>query len=209
MRPHSWISDTWPVLTHTWLITAMCLFGILPASVATAQTLSTPAFEIAAGWHTVNTPDTAPQGWLVSAARPFGDRWAIVVDVGNLSFSRSPIAYRVEENRWHTFSGGIRHAWRRPRVTPFVAAQGGFVMLRSSSTYYDPYRPVELPPLYPQTVEYTDYAGLFQATAGIDIRLASRLSARVSASALNLYTDSIGTSFLKLTAGMVIGLGSR
>ena len=89
------------------------------------QTPYTPALEIAGGYQGVQT---GRHGWFASAARPLGDRFAIVVEFADASYrsaggvSRKTGPWFAEDSHRYTYLGGVRYAFSDARVTPFVQA---------------------------------------------------------------------------------------
>ena len=101
----------------------------------------------------------------------------------------------VEEHQWYTFAGGVRFAWRRPRVTSFMDALVGAHVVNQRF----------------QRTTYSESNGLIQYGGGADIRITRRIAARVAAKLLVVVDGSGGgvAARLRLTAGVVVGIGRR
>ena len=168
------------------------------------QTPYAPALEIAGGYQGVQT---GRHGWFASAARPLGDRFAIVVEFADASYrsaggvSRKTGPWFAEDSHRYTYLGGVRYAFSDARVTPFVQALAG-----ASTTS------IRQELLYPgerdRRFTSTWHSGVHQVGAGVDISITKRIAARVTASALTVHRHGPYTRF-KLTAGVVIGIGHR
>ena len=179
-----------------WLGTITVLLGVVGmASSAEAQSVETPALEIAVDYQNFQRDSVYWfHGWVVSAARPVNDYLAIVGEVGDARSREEYYLYDefypyVAEYQWSTFAGGVRFAWRRPRVTTFMDALVGAAMIGTSAT------------------EETN--GLIQYGGGADIRITGRVAARVAAKVLVVVDSSGAGARLRLTAGVVVGIGRR
>ena len=172
------------------------------ASSAEAQSVETPALEIAVDYQNFQR-DTVYwfHGWVVSAARPVNDYLAIVGEVGDARSREEFHLYDefypyVAEYQWYTFAGGVRFAWRRPRVTTFMDALVGAVMINEQFHSFG-------------IRTYSESNGLIQYGGGADIRITGRVAARVAAKVLLVVDASGAAARLRLTAGVVVGIGRR
>ena len=183
-----------------WLGTITVLLGVVGmASSAEAQSVETPALEIAVDYQNFQRDSVSGfHGWVVSAARPVNDYLAIVGEVGDARGGDDEFYPYVEEDQWYTFAGGVRLAWRRPRVTTFV---DGLVGAAITNMHFHRGRRVST---------HNERLGLIQYGGGADIRITGRVAARVTGKALLLVSGTGGTAFrLRLTAGVVVSIGRR
>ena len=179
-----------------WLGTITVLLGVVGmASSAEAQSVETPALEIAVDYQNFQRDSVYWfHGWVVSAARPVNDYLTIVGEVGDARSREEYTLYgefypHVAEYQWSTFAGGVRFAWRRPRVTTFMDALVGAAMIEASRT--------------------KETNGLIQYGGGADIRITRRIAARVAAKLLLVVESSAAAARLRFTAGVVMGIGRR
>lgn len=182
-----------------WLGTITVLLGVVGmASSAEAQSIETPVLEIAVGYQNFQRDSvTGFHGWVVSAARPVNDYLAIVGDVGAARSRDDDFYPYVEEEQWYTFAGGVRFAWRRPRVTTFV---DGLVGAAITNMQFHSHR----------VSTFNERFGLIQYGGGADIRITGRVAARVTGKVLLLVSGAGDTvARLRLTAGVVVGIGRR
>ena len=195
-----------------WQQGIVVLLGLVcMASSAEAQSIDTPALEIAVGYQNQHGQDLSG-GWgrnlhglVVSAGRPVNDRLSLVGEVGIARFRDSDVYYGAE-GQLVTYVGGVRFGSRRPRVAWFVHALVGAIQgnLQEQSRVSpdEPFR-FHGPP-------FTDRLGVIQLGVGADIRLATRVAARITAETLTGF-DSMGAGLVggRVTAGIVVGIGRR
>ena len=190
-----------------WQQGIVVLLGLVcMASSAEAQSIDTPALEIAVGYQNLHGDwGRSLHGWVVSAGRPVNDRLSLVGEVGIARLRYSDV-YFVEEGQLLTYVGGVRFAWRRPRVAWFVHALVGAIQSNDQQQFrVSPDEPFLFlgPP-------FTERLGVIQLGGGADIRLATRVAARITAETLTAF-DYQGTGFVggRVTAGVVVGIGRR
>ena len=77
-----------------WPTTVVLLAMVGTAAIAQVQDTPPPAVEIAGGYQFSGTlRDIGAPGWFVSAARPVGDRTAIVIEIADTRGRRSSPVY--------------------------------------------------------------------------------------------------------------------
>lgn len=190
-----------------WWASVALLAAMGPTADVLAQDVHPPDIEIAGGYQFVaarGAPDSS--GWLFSASRPVKGGFAIVGEVAELSHHESYATGELKQH-WWTLLGGVRHAWRRRTVTPFVEVLGGVAFLRFCYV-----RRVRS-----STCERLIFAdainqplGVFQVGAGASIWITQRVGVQVAAHSQTLYeSDLRGFSTLRFTTAAVIGIGNR
>ena len=189
-----------------WQQGIVVLLGLVcMASSAEAQSIDTPALEIAVGYQNLHGEwGRSLHGWVVSAGRPVNDRLSLVGEVGIARLRYSDV-YFVEEGQLLTYVGGVRFAWHRPRVAWFVNALVGAIQFNEQEQYrVSPDEPFRV--LRP----FTERLGVIQLGGGADIRLATRVAARITAETLSAVGYE-GAGFVggRVTAGVVVGIGRR
>ena len=118
-----------------WQQGIVVLLGLVcMASSAEAQSINTPALEIAVGYQNLHGEwGRSLHGLVVSAGRPVNDRLSLVGEVGIARLRYSDV-YFVEEGQLLTYVGGVRFGSRRPRVAWFVHAWSARYRLTISSS---------------------------------------------------------------------------
>ena len=206
MRVHSMASSGLQRGKRGWQQGIVVLLGLLcMASSAEAQSIDTPALEIAVGYQNLHGEwNRSLNGWVVSAGRPVNDRLSLVGEVGIARLRYSDVNF-VQEGQLLTYVGGVRFAWRRPRVAWFVNVLVGGMHSHEQQQHRlfldEPlrfFRPS------------TERLGVIQLGGGVDIRLATRVAARITAETLSAFGYQ-GAGFVggRVTTGIVVGIGRR
>ena len=193
-----------------WRTSVLVLATMEMAADALAQDVRPPAVEIAGGYQFFAGPDArSSSGWLVSAAHPLGGGYAVVGEVANLS-QRESNPYVESEQQWWTLLGGVRHAWRRRVMTPFVEVLGGAALSRFRDVRYIP--SANTGELVPFADAIKRSFGVFQVGAGVNIRIANRVGVQLAAHSQTTYIHEghlVGFSTLRFTTAAAVGIGNR
>ena len=183
-----------------WRRTAVLSFAMLAlAAAAQAQDAPRSDVEIAGGLQFSAYRGVSLPGWFVSAARPVGDRTAIVLEIADAP-SRRLSPYYESENHFWTLLGGVEYVWRGQRVTPFLQVLAGAALPTSRTVH---------PPTMRSSSRLLATYGILQFGAGAEIPISKRLGVRFTANAFNVYTRDHPHSWFRFTAGAVVGIGSR
>ncbi len=198
-----------------WCASVALLATIGPTADVLAQDVHPPDIEIAGGYQFVAARGApvlvaraAPKasGWLFSVSRPVKGGFAIVGEVSSLSHHESYATVELKQH-WWTLLGGVRHAWRRRTVTPFVEVLGGVALsrfcverrIRSSTCERLPFGDA-----------INQSFAVFQVGAGANLRITQRVGVQLAAHSQTLYERSPrGFSTLRFTTAAVIGIGNR